>query len=235
MVSLECCNFCHQSGREVKAHVIPEAFFRAIKDEDAVLKQRELGRHPKKMPTGVYDTKIWCEKCEKKYGCWDNYAIPILLKPLSEFTALPSAFELEIKSSKSIRLFFVSMLWRASTSTQRLFRNVSLGPFEDLAKKILISENFECIHHFSTVISSSGHDGKLIAEPVRLRHDEINFYRFYLGRFMVDIKVDKRPMSNKLLIATIGFHADKLACLLAPRQLPLVETARKIATEQLLS
>jgi len=52
------CQFCGENKKSVKAHIIPEAFFRDISDEGGILKHRQLGTHPKKSPKGVYDDKL---------------------------------------------------------------------------------------------------------------------------------------------------------------------------------
>jgi hypothetical protein len=227
---LKSCPFCTLPGKKVKAHIIPRAFFEDISADGSMLKQRELECYPKKMPVGVYDDGIWCLSCETKYGGWDNYAIDVLRTPLENFLALPSAYELEIDKPEELKLFFISLIWRASTSSQRLFNNVSLGKFADTAKRLLASSSPGSVEDFSTIISYSGADECLIAEPVKVRHSGVLFYRFYLGRFKVDIKVSSQPTPKSLRSAVIG-HNEILAILRVPRDVKLVSSASKIAKQ----
>jgi hypothetical protein len=225
---LEKCPFCTKPGEKVRAHIIPEAFFRDISEEGHVLRQREIGNHPKRIPVGIYDENVWCKSCENKFSHLDNYAIAILREPLEKFIALPHAYELEIEKPESIKLFFISLLWRASISRQRVFEQVSIGPYEEIAKELLESNSLGSLDQFSTIISCSGADEKLIAESVPIRHSGVKFYRFYLGRFMVDIKVDKQPIPKKLLIAVIG-HKKTLSILRVRRDAGLIRSASQLA------
>jgi hypothetical protein len=230
VAKLEKCPFCHKPGEKVDAHIIPEAFFRDISEEGHVLKQREIGSHPKRMRIGVYDEDLWCKACEEKFRYLDDYAISILRTPVEKFMALHHAYELEIEKPENIKLFFISLLWRASVSNKRLFKQVSIGPYKKLAEQLLESNSAGTFEQFSTIISCSGADEKLIAEPVTVRRSRVKFYRFYLGCFIADIKVDKQPIPRDLEIAVIG-HSRILSVLRVQRDMGLVNSASQLAKQ----
>ena len=217
-------------GDEVDAHIIPEAFFRDISEEGAVLKQREIGGHAKKLRIGVYDRNLWCNSCEREFGRWDDYAITILRTPLEKFDVLSAGYELEIERPENLKLFFIALLWRASASTHRLFEQVSIGPYEEVAKHLLNSNSAGSPEQFSIIISCSGTDERLIAEPVPIRRNGVKFYRFYLGRFMADIKVDKRLTPKNLSIAAVG-HSKNLCILRVQQDVGLVKSASNVAKQ----
>ncbi|MGK5070457.1 hypothetical protein [Janthinobacterium sp. RT4P48] len=231
---LKKCNFCGNSGFGVKAHVIPEAFFRDIVDDGLMLKQRELGKFPKKSPVGPYDSSIWCQQCEKDYGNWDDVAIRLLRTPMAEFINQEGRYELEVEKEDllSLRLFFISMLWRASNSNQHLYRRISIGPHEEIAKSILTSRSIENTNQFSTTLTYSGFDSKIILEPVPVKHDGINYIRFFLGKFIAEIKVDQRPVSNKIELTVIGKNKN-LCILKMKRNMKVAQSISKIAKAQL--
>lgn len=230
---MSSCPFCMRPGKNVNAHIIPKAFFEDISEDGSVLKQRELGQHPRRIPIGVYDDQIWCQSCEVEYGKWDKSAISVWRTPIKNFVELPSAYELKVDNLDELRLFFISLVWRASASKQRLFNKISLGEFSNFARLLLESSSPGSINNFSTIIHYSGKDDLLIAEPGRVRHFGILFYRFYLGRFIADIKVSSRPIPAILLPAAIG-HRNDLVILRTPRDERLVGSASKIA-EQLIN
>lgn len=227
-IMLSPCPFCTRSGKRVNAHIIPRAFFEDISIDGSVLKQREIGAHPKRLPIGVYDDEIWCQSCEQKYGKYDDYAIDILRTPLEKFDPLHHAYELAIEKPKELKLFFIALLWRASTSNKRLFNNVSIDSFSGSAKKLLTSGSAESREDFSTIISFSGNDEKLIADPVKVRHSGVLFYRFFLGRFTADIKVSRLPTPKELQHAVIG-HDQVLAIIRVERNMSLVHSTSRIA------
>nr|WP_314543443.1 hypothetical protein [uncultured Massilia sp.] len=204
-------------------------------DEGFVLKQRELGNFPKKSPIGVYDRSMWCRECEKSYGGWDDIAIRVLRTPLDAFAENNFNYELDIGQEDllALRLFFVSMLWRASTSTHHFYKRVSIGPHAKLAEKILRSNLFDDIEQFSTILTYSGFDEKIIPEPVPVKHEGVNYFRFFLGRFIAEIKVDQRPTPNKLALTVLG-DSQNLRILKAKRDMKVVQSIASIAKAQLI-
>ena len=232
---LDICPFCASPGEKVDAHIIPEAFFKAISQDGGVLKQRELGVHPKRVPIGIYDDSVWCRSCEKAYGRWDDYAAKVLLQsPIEEFISQPAAYELQIDKNGlgELKLFFISLLWRASSSSKRIYKYVSIGPFAEKAKALMKSGSPGSLDDFSTIISCSDADEYLISEPVKVRSLGVLFYRFNLGKYSVDIKVSNLPTPEVLLPAVIG-KKDVLVILRTKRNSQLVGSASKIAKEQL--
>ena len=210
-------------------------FFKRSHKDGGVLKQRELGVHPKRVPIGIYDDSVWCRSCEKKYGRWDDYASKVLLQsPIEKFISQPAAYELQIDRNglRELRLFFISLLWRASSSSKRIYKNVSIGPFAEKAEALLKSESPGSLEDFSTIISCSDADEFLISDPVKVRNLGVIFYRFHLGKYTVDIKVSNQPTPEVLLPAIIG-QKDVLVILRTKRNSQLVVSASRIAKEQL--
>ncbi len=70
------CQYCGETGKLIKAHVIPAAFFRRLRDgqDPPRLLTNKEKEYPKRMPIGVYDSNILCEACESRFGDWDDYA-----------------------------------------------------------------------------------------------------------------------------------------------------------------
>ena len=76
---MTCC-YCRQDKKLIKAHIIPEGFFRRLREEQnpPMMLTNTAGEYPKKMPIGVYDKNILCDECEKIFGVWDEYAQQLL-------------------------------------------------------------------------------------------------------------------------------------------------------------
>src|SRR5258708_4096202 len=76
-----CC-YCKQNKELVKAHVIPEGFFRRMREgahAPLLVKQSD---HIKRAPIGIYDSGILCADCESIFGPWDDYAQRLLVTDL---------------------------------------------------------------------------------------------------------------------------------------------------------
>ena len=99
-----------------------------------------------------------------------------------------------------------------------------------MAKRFLTSNSPGSVRDFSTIIHCSGADQHVIAEPVRVRHSGVLFYRFYLGRFTADIKVSSQPPPKQLLPAVIG-SKEVLVILRTQRDFGLVVSASRVAKQ----
>ena len=94
---------------------------------------------------------------------------------------------------KLLKLFFISMLWRASITSHECFERISTGPFEEKLRSLILSNNPGDEDDFSVILAKfSNPDLKFILDPHQDRFDHINYCRFYLTGFVAYIKVDKR-------------------------------------------
>jgi len=123
------CRYCSQLKPLVKAHIIPEAFFRAIgKGGEALLLITDVASspHPKRAPIGVYDNQILCDPCERRFDKVDAYGTKTLLHTLRGAALVPLrrgfgvvGFRAAGIDQQLLKRFFVAALWRASVSTGR--------------------------------------------------------------------------------------------------------------------
>ena len=204
------CRLCNSEVALVKAHAIPEAFFREIRDEQQRLLLIAGGakHYPRKAPIGVYDRNILCAECEPKFGPIDDYGVDVLLRRFDHFFRPVAyggealAFSSSTADANRILRFLVSVLWRASVSKEVFYRRVNLGPIEDAARAAVIDRRGSIASDFDAVFSrwSEWSDPDTtstgILNPHRERWDGINAYRIYLGHLVAYIKVDRRPFMS---------------------------------------
>jgi hypothetical protein len=91
------------------------------------------------------------------------------------------------------------VLWRASISTECFFKGIDLGALENQAKQIIWKRHIPSIHDFSFVLSKFDDDGagRTISTPHKECWFNINYYRFYLYGYILDIKVDPRKTPKR--------------------------------------
>lgn len=211
------CQYCGASSNFINAHIIPEAFFRELRERERppLLVTGKLGDFPKKAPIGVYDQKILCDACEKCFLSADTYGIEVLLSNFDQLF-LPienSRAHVSDRIDKKLLLrFFVGILWRASVSTQPFYRRVALGPYEAEALNVLRSPATDITSIFDAIISrwenptTDGVASVAMLDPYPERWDGVNAYRLYLGRMVAYIKVDKQPFRTPF--AKLSLQAD---------------------------
>ncbi len=212
------CSLCGKERPLVKAHVIPEAFFREqrTEKEPPLLVTNTPGVYPKRAPIGVYDRSILCVACEAKFGALDSYAADVLLNRRDHFFKALSkdnqtvGFVAEGIDQALLHRFLVAVLWRASASSQPFFKDVKLGRYHELAKQFFLGRAPENAGLFATVLSRWTASEKYkdlttaMLNPHVERWNGVNAYRIHLGDHTAYIKTDRRPYMKDLREMQIG-------------------------------
>ncbi|WP_375737729.1 hypothetical protein [Pseudomonas boanensis] len=202
---------CLQQHKFIKAHAIPEAFFREMRvdGEKSLLVSGQPGQFPKKAPIGVYDEEILCEDCEPSFSKIDDYGIEVLLKKFDErFHPLQrdgktAGFESASVDPSRLLQFLVTILWRASVSSRPFYSKVDLGPHEPFARAAVNTHATELSPVFDAVLSRWRDEGDhspttAILNPGREKWFGVNAYRLYLGETVAYVKVDAQPFPPEL-------------------------------------
>lgn len=197
----EVCKMCDGPGPLIKAHVIPESLYGPLLqgNDPPLIFSSVDGVHPRRSRTGIYDRGILCGKCDGRIGVWDQYARDLLAVPLKRFGE-PSEllrqqnFLIEPVDYSKLKLFFISLLWRADRSTHDFFADVQLGPWEAQARHALQLGEAGTEEHFA--IALVRYENRLAAtvhNPRRARSLGITVYQFSFPYYEVLIKVDQQP------------------------------------------
>src|SRR5579863_6406320 len=146
------CKLTNTHGRFVASHILPKSLTRA-EGLAPGLTQYGYGRSERRW-SSWYDPALVVEAGEKILSDYDNWAVAMLRKHkmvwsgwgpmhvLSDVTPIPGTpwgvrkIEFEGREElKRLRLFLLSILWRAAATTRREFEDVRL-PKDDLAHLI---------------------------------------------------------------------------------------------------
>jgi len=139
-----------------KSHIIPEFMYESLFDErhrlykfsPAALSRGE-GRILKP-PTGEYEGGLLCAECDNKIiGGYETYARKALYGKVEMDTDLPECANFITPDGvkftrckniryKELKLFLLSIVWRASISSRDLFREVYLGPYEGTIRQMIL-------------------------------------------------------------------------------------------------
>lgn len=201
------CKLTGKEGPQAKAHIIPESFFLIDKSEKQPLKlvTNTKGVYPKRIWKGVYDDTIVTQEGEKIFLEWDDYAFKFLVehfnsaKPLEHEGSIV-AYRYDEFDYNKLKLFFLSVLWRAGASSHPFFKRVDLGPHMEVLKKAILESDPGDPDFYATILASFDDDQSWakMMDPFPERYDDIQFYRFYLGNFIAYIKVDKQNARTPL-------------------------------------
>lgn len=202
------CRMCLKEKKLVDSHIIPRSFFEVLRTDERFLEihSNKKGEFVKKSPIGIYD-QIVCLECEKLFQTYDEYACKILLNSAENIQEIKNGEEhiasvIKNYDYNNLKLFFISVLWRASVSKNIYFEHVKLGPYEEIFCKMIINGNSDEEDIFPSVISKFKNESvgeKFILDPRPVRIDNIKFYSIYLGSgYKIFVKVDKQKMPEEL-------------------------------------
>ncbi len=195
------CKLTGKVGRPVKAHVVPKAFYELPHQSEGPCKliSNASDTYPKKVPIGIYDDTIVTKDGEARFGPWDDYASQVLLLRFDEFTPIRHnskivAWYFPDVDYAALKLFALSVLWRAHASAQPAFRKVKLGIHEPIIRNLLLRGDPASEEEYSVCIARwiDEQFGPVFMDPFREKYEGVNYYRIYCGRYVLYVKVDKR-------------------------------------------
>ncbi len=201
------CKLTGTEGKGVRAHIIPKSFYALDQEEKQPFRliTNIKGHYSQKCPIGIYDTTMVTEEGERIFSEWDDYAKELLLDNKSSFESVVHdgeviAFQIAEYDYPKLKLFFLSVLWRASASSHNYFRRVDLGPLETSLRNALLAGNPGDSDWFSICLAkwSDRPDGTGMMDPYRTRIGGLNYYVLYLKHYIVYFKVDRRIASGAL-------------------------------------
>jgi hypothetical protein len=160
-------------------------------------------QYKKKSHHGPYDNDgILCRECDNRIGVYDNYAFQILsshrkFEKMYQNNEL-LAWKTQDFDYKRLKLFSISLIWRAHITKRPEFRAVQLGKFAAIAREMILNGNPGSPDDFATVFTclwseNFGLDHSWLS-PFREKYSGTNVYRFQLPGYPMLIKVDSRPL-----------------------------------------
>lgn len=190
------CRLCLEEAKLCRSHIIPEFLYAELYDEnhrfievasvtEGVVRQGQLG----------YREKLLCDSCEATLSRWERHARRLFVDELPPF-AEKSARLREHKRADYLptKLFFLSILWRASVSSLSIFKHVSLGPHEERIRQMLMQADPGGMLDYPVSLFAlhmmGNHFKNFMVEPTYMRVDGRRCYRIVVRGFVVIIYVD---------------------------------------------
>jgi hypothetical protein len=202
------CKLCGEQSDFIKAHVIPRSFYPEHgggKEPLSVVSSR-TGVRKRRSQIGIYDAGLVCAVCERRFDPYDNYAARLLIQKVDEFRPVvidgeTVAYQIERFDYFKLKMFSLSLLWRAAASTRQEFKTVEIGRFLPRLSTMVRKEIPGSPETFAIIIcrfSDIGdwHSGVIF--PLRRRISGCTFYKFVMSRYVFYIKVDISPTPSAL-------------------------------------
>jgi hypothetical protein len=173
--------------------------------------------YPRRSQAGIYDPNILCAECDGRLGELDQHAAETLLRsnpntfgddqgPLVR--AYPNA------DPEIIRLFAISLAWRAHHSSHAMFLGVSLGPYEALFKTEL-DRGPRPKEKTPAFVAEFDRTKVPVHSALTVRIDGLKWVCVYAAHLMFYVRVDKKPVTDDLSSFNLAL-SPKLMTLLQP-------------------
>jgi hypothetical protein len=166
--------------------------------------------YPLRRPGGLYDEELLCDPCEQRFGPWDQYGAECLLQRFKDdaqpitFNGETLAYQINNWDEETLRMFALSLLWRAAATTNPVFSRVTLGSYAERLRQIMLTGTPGSSNDFSVLlcrwITRPENERLALAQisPYAGRLEGINMSKLYLGGFVFYIKSDRRPYPKSL-------------------------------------
>ncbi|KVC97557.1 hypothetical protein [Burkholderia ubonensis] len=146
------CALTGEYGQFVKSHLIPRALTRLSRTGEKFI-QSGIGERMARVPDSWYDLKlvvrlgediladiddVGIKELRENHLIWSGWEGHESLQALLGIDSDSPFRELRLQNTRNLRLFFLSLLWRAGASGLSEFRHVALTPeeTEDLRQRV---------------------------------------------------------------------------------------------------
>jgi hypothetical protein len=207
-MSIGTCKFCTQAKELVKAHIIPKSFCLKAKGDSKDLWEARQNDHRavQYWQNGVWDDSILCGTCDNGFSQWDAYGFEILGTPPGNDDLPQNDSELQCFVLRNIdyvlmKLFILSVLWRASVSSRPFFARVRLGPHESTIAHMLRNRNPGSYDEYSVVLGRLVHQqvpNAMFAPYPQRSPEGVNFNMLFFPSLKIMVKTDHRPLPQSL-------------------------------------
>lgn len=204
------CKLCLRQGELCESHVISEFLYEPLYDElhRAIEVTATPGERERYLQKGLREYLL-CTECEGHLNRWETPATHVFRGAAGAAAPLSPGQHLRIPVDyRTIKLFELSILWRASVAEGPWFSKVSLGPHQEtLRQRLLESDPGEPHEYGCLLIAMHGPNqlDQLLREPQRHRFEGHTVYSFLLAGllwyFVVSAHSAKFPGQGSFLSA----------------------------------
>lgn len=201
---MHTCKLCLQEKDLCKSHIFPEFMYKKCYEEDHSFVQftADESQYNKKRRKGIYE-KLLCRDCEDVVKVYEDYAKKILYEMAQPYIyEHKKPYSLKIYDYKIFKLFVLSLVWRASVSSQDTFELIKLGPYEEEIRLILKEgretevDNYPALI-YQTFIGETPSDGVFL-QPYygKSKHNGRTIVQFVADGFFFAVGIGKCSIKN---------------------------------------
>ena len=199
------CKLCLNDADLCKSHIIPEFCFYPFYDPShRFIEVTDVKKGKVRKGQKGYWEKLLCQSCEAHISRFERHARRLFVDPLPSLHPGTRTVRKHVRLRYNLlKLFFLSVLWRSSVSTNSFYKFVSLGPHEETMRKMLLNDDPGSPDLYS-VLPYALHFERVwlrdfMVEPTWTKFEARRCYRFVMAGFVIFIFVSSHPLHGELL------------------------------------
>lgn len=194
------CALCHSDKPLMASHVISEFLYQTLYDEKHRFLQisDDPARKNRYKQKGIYEPML-CFECEQHISVFEQYMDRLLNGGIGVGVRRDGnrIYLSDIDYAK-LKLFQLSVLWRAGVSKLSVFSQVALGPHEERIRKMLLASEPGPPDLYGCLMFTLMHDKELVTAlvvpPTWARLLGHKAYRFVFGGVVFVYVVSSTPV-----------------------------------------
>jgi len=220
------CGLCRTPKELCDSHIVPEFMNKPVYAADHKMigfKENDSGVKSYRPQKGLYE-RLLCVSCEghlNKFYEHPHISTWEALCRWQEQSSLRISYGVSEKGTEfadvegvdysSFKLLLLSILWRASIAKRREYRSVTLGPYEEKIRQMLLERNPGPQMLFPCIVTLLKSPVRLIAEPAKGRYAGHTTYQFIITNvslwFFISNRTEQEPMLEVALKEDGSFQA----------------------------
>jgi hypothetical protein len=186
---MSTCALCHNLRPLRNSHILPEFLYTPL--YDSIHRFRKLSADPAADPQHLQKglrERLLCQKCETTLSRVESYARKVLYGGVGiSITKKGQYSYISGLDYTRLRIFLLSILWRAGVSRDEFFQNVSLGRHQERLRRMILNNDPGQPDQYGCIINAVTNKGKPISgfmvSPDWFPGDGQRIYRFVFGGF----------------------------------------------------
>ena len=233
------CGLCKTSAALCESHIVPEFMYKPVHSDHRMIsfKENEDGFKPSFHQKGLREYLL-CLSCEEHLNkfyerphvsTWESLCLrkeQPSLKISYGVTEQGTEFaDVEGVDYSSFKLLLLSILWRAGIASRREYLSVTLGPYEEKIRQMLLERNpgpqmlFPCIMILLKSLV------RLIAPPAKGRYAGHTTYQFIITNVALWFFISNRTEQEPILEGALKENGSFQALVSEPEEIPAYNNA----------
>ncbi len=201
------CALCQNVRELKKSHIVPNAYFRSMKNVEGKLVSFQLEPDARvRLTQDSWYERLLCETCEGRFSALETRWIARMRSVNQAITEGAPVVELPDFDYDSFRTFLLSILWRSSVSTLDPFESVKLSTTDNEALRLaLLAGSTRAVGKWHILLRAIVDTQRVLQfeqfllKPTGTAAGSTIRFRYIFGGFVVDFFNEKMTTPDSLV------------------------------------